>query len=222
MSACTPHKKTPVEEKRICTQHRDNVFTHSKQRALKYQIGTEPPSSSNSNRSHQRPNEKNNHNRFAIYDNGSIEIEKQSKWPPKISKSFSILQQCNRNSKTASESSEPFKPSLKMVIEMNEVNYKPIDSCINTLNSSIDLMKSTGKWNVPRLASQTVQARNKQINRPNTETNTLYQRRMIEWGTQTRHRSKLPCTSDGHCFDRSDWALTQGFCCGTKKLLQAG
>ena len=63
-------------------------------------------------------------------------------------------------------------------------------------------MKSTGKWNVPRLASQTVQARNKQINRPNTETNTLYQRRMIEWGTQTRYRSKLPCTSDGHCFDQ--------------------
>ena len=202
MSACTPHKKTPVEEKGIRAQHRDNIFTHSKQRALKYQIGTEPPSSSNSNRSHQNPNEKNNHNRFAIYDIGSIEIEKQSKWPPKISKSFSILQQCNRNSKTASESPEPFKPSLKMAMEMNEVNYKPIDSCINTLNSSIDLMKSTGKWNVPRLASQTVQARNKRINCPNTETNTLYQRRMIEWGTQTRHRSKLPCTSDGHCFDQ--------------------
>ena len=114
----------------------------------------------------------------------------------------SILQQCNRNSKTASESPEPIKPSFKMTIDMNEVNYKPIDSCINTLNSSIDLMKSTGKWNVPRLASQTVQARNKRINCPNTETNTLYQRRMIEWGTQNRHRSKLPCTSDGHCFDQ--------------------
>ena len=47
----------------------------------------------------------------------SIEIEKQSELPPKISKLFSILQQCNRKSKTASESPEPFKPSLKMTIE---------------------------------------------------------------------------------------------------------
>ena len=63
-------------------------------------------------------------------------------------------------------------------------------------------MKSTEKWNVPRLASQMVQARNKQINCPNIETNTLYQRRKIERGIQTRHRSKLRCTSDGHCFDQ--------------------
>ncbi len=69
---------------------------------------------------------------IAIHDFGSIEIEKQSELPPKISKSFSILQQCNRKSKAASESPEPFKPSLKMTTEMNEVNYKPIDSCINT------------------------------------------------------------------------------------------
>jgi hypothetical protein len=32
----------------------------------------------------------------------------------------SIFQQCNRKLKTASESTEPFKPSLKTAIEMNE------------------------------------------------------------------------------------------------------
>ncbi len=73
-------------------------------------------------------------------------------------------------------------------------------------------MKSTGKWNVPRLASQMVQARNKRMNCPNIETNTLYQRRKIERGIQTRQRSKLRCTSDGHCFDlllivASSWYL---------------
>ena len=139
---------------------------------------------------------------------------------------FSILQECNRKSKTASESPEPFKPSLKMRIEMNEVNYKPIDSCINTQSSSIDLMKSTEKWNVPRLASQMVQARIKRINCPNIETNTLYQRRKIERGIQTRHRSKLRCTSDGHCFVKSpefeniqwarNWCGTS--CCGPCKI----
>ena len=69
---------------------------------------------------------------IAIHDFGSIEIEKQSERPPKTSKSFSILQQCNRKSKTASESPEPFDPSLKITIEKNKVNYKPIDRCINT------------------------------------------------------------------------------------------
>ena len=132
VSGRIPRKKTPGEEKPICTQHRNNTFTHSKQRLLKYQTGTEPSSRSNSNRSHQRPNEKNNHNRIAIYYFRSIEIEKQSERPPKISKSFSIFRQCNRKLKTASESPEPFKPSLRMTIEMNEVNYRPIDSCINT------------------------------------------------------------------------------------------
>ena len=132
VSGRIPRKKTPGEEKPICTQHRDNTFAHSKQRLLKYQTGTEPSSRSNSNRSHQRPNEKNNHNRIAIYYFRSIEIEKQSERPPKISKSFSIFRQCNRKLKTASESPEPFKPSLRMTIEMNEVNYRPIDSCINT------------------------------------------------------------------------------------------
>ena len=49
-----------------------------------------------------------------------------------------------------------------MTIEMNEVDYKPINGCINT-EFSIDLMKRTGKWNIPRLATQMVQARNKRI-----------------------------------------------------------
>jgi hypothetical protein len=40
---------------------------------------------------------------------------------------------------------EPFKPSLKMPINMNEVNYRPIDSCTNKLDSSIALTKSTGQ-----------------------------------------------------------------------------
>jgi hypothetical protein len=48
----------------------------------------------------------------------------------------SIFRQCNRKLKTASESTEPFKPSLKTAIEMNAANYRTIDSRINTLSSS--------------------------------------------------------------------------------------
>jgi hypothetical protein len=59
---------------------------------------------------------------------------------------------------------EPFKPSLKMPINMNEVNYRPIDSCTNKLDSSIALTKSTGKQNAQSPASQNAQARNKQTN----------------------------------------------------------
>jgi hypothetical protein len=49
----------------------------------------------------------------------------------------SIFWHCNRKLKTPSESTEPgpFKPSLKTDIEMIEVNYRPIDSHINTLSS---------------------------------------------------------------------------------------
>ena len=43
--------------------------------------------------------------------------------------------------------------------------------------------------NLPRLASQMVQARNKRINCQKIETNTLYQRRKIKLGIQTRHSS---------------------------------
>jgi hypothetical protein len=46
----------------------------------------------------------------------------------------SIFRQCNRKLKTASESTEPFKLSIKTAIEMNEVNYRPIDSRIELFN----------------------------------------------------------------------------------------
>ena len=60
-----------------------------------------------------------------------------TKWmPPEDFDTVSIFRQCNRKLKSASESTEPFKPSLKTAIEMNEVNYRPIDSFINILSSS--------------------------------------------------------------------------------------
>jgi hypothetical protein len=74
--------------------------------------------------------------RNAIYNFRSIVIKTQSECPPKISTPFQFSRQCNRKLKTASESTEPFKPSFKTAIEMNEINYRPIDSCINTLSSS--------------------------------------------------------------------------------------
>ncbi len=76
-----------------------------------------------------------NHNRIAIYFRYTA-IERQSERPPKISRIVSIFRQRNRKLKTASESTEPFNKSLKTVIEMNQANYRPTDSCINTLTSS--------------------------------------------------------------------------------------
>ncbi len=83
------------------------------------------------------------------------------------------------------------RSSLKMSIKMNEVNYRPIDRCINTLSSSIHFMKSTQTQNVPSPASQNAQARNKQINSPTTQTKTLYRHRQIEQGTRTVCKTML-------------------------------
>ncbi len=50
--------------------------------------------------------------------------------------------------KTASESTEPFNPSLKTAIEMNEANHRPIDSYINTFEffkfNTITVIKDDG------------------------------------------------------------------------------
>ncbi len=62
-------------------------------------------------------------------------ISQQSERPEKFD-IVSIFWQYNRKLKTASEETETFEPSLKTAIEMNEVNYRPIDSRINTLSSS--------------------------------------------------------------------------------------
>ncbi len=70
-------------------------------------------------------------------------------------------------------------------------------------------MKSNGKYNVPSLASQNVQARNKQTNCRNTQTNKLYRHRKTKPGTQPRQRSKLRCTSARHCFDQFSSAYLQ-------------
>jgi hypothetical protein len=59
-------------------------LTRSKQRVLKDQTGTEPSSRSDSNRSYQRPNEKDSRNRISIYNFRSIVIKKQSERPWKI------------------------------------------------------------------------------------------------------------------------------------------
>jgi hypothetical protein len=50
--------------------------------------------------------------------------------------------------KTTSQSTEPFKPSLKTAIEMNKANYKPIDSRINTLSSSTSPHQE--QWKIER------------------------------------------------------------------------
>ncbi len=76
-----------------------------------------------------------NRNRNAIYHFRSIAIKTQRVRPEDFD-TASIFRHCNGKLKTASESTEPSKPSLKTAIEMNEVNYRPIDSCINTLSSS--------------------------------------------------------------------------------------
>ncbi len=100
-------------------------------------------------------------------------------------------QRIERNAKltTASESTEPFKPSLTTAIEMNETKCRPIDSCINTLRPST--WRHEEQWKIerpnsrlPSSASQNVQARNKQTNCQNTEMNTLCRQRKTKRGTQ--------------------------------------
>ncbi len=76
-----------------------------------------------------------NHNRIEIYYLISITIERQSERPEEFD-IVSIFRKCNRNLKTASGSTETFKPSLKTAIEMNEEENRPIDSWINKLSSS--------------------------------------------------------------------------------------
>ncbi len=76
------------------------------------------------------------YNRIEIYHYRFTEIERQSDQPPKISTSIQF-------SSSAIEIENniripiTFQPSLKMTIKMNEVNYRPIDSCTDTLSSSI-------------------------------------------------------------------------------------
>ncbi len=118
------------------------------------------------------------HNRIAIYYFRSIAIERQSERPPKISTSFqfsgSAIEIENiRIHKTVQTQHQD--------IDWNEWSKKTGQStaaaqCINTLTHRVlqpDLMKSNGKKNVPSLASQNIQAKNKQT-KPSKYWDTLY------------------------------------------------
>ncbi len=93
-----------------------------------------------------------NCNRNAISHFRSITIKTQSECPPEDFDTVSSFRQCNRKLKTASESTKPFKPSLKTAIEMNEVNYRPIASCVNTLSSSTWPHEEQWKMERPKLS----------------------------------------------------------------------
>ncbi len=80
-----------------------------------------------------------------------IHRNQETKWTaPKDFDIISIFWQCNRKLKTASKPTKPCKPSLKTAIEMNEIKYQPIDSCINTLSSSTWPHNNLKQWKIER------------------------------------------------------------------------
>ncbi len=109
--------------------------SNSKRSVPKNQTSTEPFSRRNSDHSCQKTqcSDQQQQNCNLLLQ---IHRNRDTKWTaPEDFDIVSIFWQCNRKLKTASESTEPFKLSLKTAIEMNEVNYRPIDSRINTLSS---------------------------------------------------------------------------------------
>jgi hypothetical protein len=121
-----------------------------------------------------------NRNRNAIHHFRFIAIKKQS---AEDFDTVLIFRQCNRKLKSASESTGPFKLSLKTTFEMNEVNYRPIDSCVNTVLQP-DLMKGNGKWISKTSNLKTSKQGKSKTNCQNTETMTFYRHRKTRRGTQ--------------------------------------